>query len=360
MLRRRPFSLPHAQAVPALAALLRGKRVGAVHPAELAEGAVYHNVVGFVLAAADEGWISLPDNVAGRLERRFAVQTLHASLLRRELPRVVAACSNPPLLLKGPAVADRFYADPRLRPFVDLDLLVPRGELRGDVAALVAAGFKSLEAFRPGFGEKRGHDVHLVRGAAAGRVDVELHWRVGDDRLAEALSYELLRTGAEDLGGALVPAVPEQLLVLAVHLLGDRAKRLCWINDLALTGSAATAEEWLRAFELARALSLLWVLHRALDYPGELLGFDRARPLPAGPRPAFGPLRAAEELDLRASTHVGRLAALSWRERPGYVRDVLVPTRAGLEGTVGGDGAPTWKLVARHLHRAVAGALPRR
>ena len=361
MLRRQPFSLPYAQAVPTLAALLRGGEAAPADPAELAEGAVYHNVAGFVLAAADEGRISLPGEVAGRLERRFAVQTLRASLLRRELPEVVAACSNPPLLLKGPAVADRFYADPRLRPFVDLDLLVPRGELRGDVDALVAAGFKPVEAFRPGFGEELGHDVHLVRGAGAGRVDVELHWRVGDDRLAEALSYELLRAGAADLvGGALVPAVAEQLLVLAVHLLGDRAKRLCWIKDLALTGSAATAEEWLRAFELARDLSLLWVLHRALDYPAELLGSDRARPLPAGPRPAFGPLRAAEELDLRASTHVGRLAALPWRERPGYVRDVLVPTRAGLEGTVGGDGAPTWKLVARHLHRAVAGILPRR
>ena len=356
MLRRRPFSLPHSQAVPALAAVLRGQRVAAID----ADATVYHNVAGFVLAAADEHRLSLSDDVAERLEHRFAIQALRSSLLRRELAGVAAACSEPPVLLKGPGVADRFYADPRLRPFTDLDLLVRRGALPADVAALAEAGFEALEQFRPRFGEELGHDVHLVRGAGAGRVDVELHWRIGDDPVGEALSYDVLSAGATQLDGALVPAVPEQLLVLAVHLLGDRAKRLDWVHDLALVGSAASAGEWLRAFELAQELGLLWVLHRALDYPAELLGFERARPLPPGPSPAFGPLRAVEELDLRASTHVGRLAALPWRARPGYVRDVLVPTRAGLEGTVGGDGAPVWKLVGRHLRRAVAGLTPRR
>lgn len=360
MLRRRQFSLPHARAVPTLAALLRGESAEAVDPGVLADGAVFHNVVGFVLAAADDGRISLSSEVEDQLSRRFAIQALRSSLLRRELPGVVSTFSQPPVLLKGPAVADRFYADARLRPFVDLDLLVPREELASDVDALVASGFAPREEFRPGFGEELGHDIHLTRGSGPGRVDVELHWRVSDDRLGEALSYDLLRSDAGELGGALVPALPGQLLILAVHLLGDRAKRLDWIHDLALVGSAASAEEWLRAFELAQELDLAWVLHRALDYPGALLGFDRARPLPPAPRPAFGPLRAAEELDLRASTHVGRLAALPWRERPGYVRDVLVPTRAGLEGTVGGDGAPTWRLVARHLRRAVAGLAPRR
>ena len=360
MLRRRPLSLPHAQGVPTLAALLRGEQVGAVDSGALVDDAAFHNVTGFVLAAADEGRVSIPGEVERQLWRRFAVQALRSSFLRRELPGVVAACSQPPLLLKGPAVADRFYAEPRLRPFVDLDLLVPREELPDDVEALVAAGFEPLEEFRPGFGEEFGHDVHLVRGSGPGRVDVELHWRVSDDRLGEALSYDLLRSGAGELGGALVAAPPEQLLVLAVHLLGDRAKRLDWVHDLALVGTASSPEEWRRAFELARELGLLWVVHRALDYPAGLLGFDRVRPLPPGPRPAFGPLRAAEELDLRASTHVGRLAALSWRERPRYLRDVLVPTRAGLEGTVGRDGAPTWRLVGWHVRRAIAGLAPRR
>lgn len=360
MLRRRPFTLPYGAAVPALAELLRGGRLERAEAATIADGAAYHNVAGFVLAALDEGRIALPDEVARRLEHRVARQALRASLLRRALPEISRGCPEPPILVKGPAVADRLYPDATLRPFADLDLLLRRDALSGAVEALAGAGFRPREEFRPGFGEQHGHDVHLVRGSGAGRVDVELHWRVGDDALGEAVSYDLLRATAESLDGVLVPALPEQLLVLAVHLLGDRAKRLVWVNDLALAQRVASEEEWRRAFGLAGELGLLWVLHRALDYPAALLGADRPRPLPAGPRPRFGPLRAAEELDLRASTHVGRLAALRWRERPRYLRDVLVPTRAGLEGTVGGDGAPTWRLVARHLGRAVAGLAPRR
>jgi hypothetical protein len=359
VLRRRPFTLPHGEAVPALADLLRGRAVAAPNAAAVADGAVHHNVVGFVLAASDDGRIELPSDVLRRLEGRFARQALRASLLRGALPGIVTLCSEPPVLLKGPAVA-RLYAEPSLRPFADLDLLVARDALAGAVAALVEAGFAAHEEFRPGFGAEHGHDVHLVRGSGAGRVDVELHWRIGDDALGEALSYDVVRATAESLDGVLVPAPAEHLLVLAVHLLGDRAKRLAWVNDLALAQRAATEEEWRRTFDLARDLGLLWVLHRALDYPRELLGAARQRPLPAGPKPRFGPLRAAEELDLRASTHVGRLAALPWRKRLRYLRDVLVPSRAGLEGTVGGDGAPTWRLVARHLGRAAGGLAPRR
>jgi hypothetical protein len=67
-----------------------------------------------------------------------------------------------------------------------------------------------------------------------------------------------------------------------------------------------------------------------------------------------------EELDFRASTHVGRLAGLGWGGRSRYLRQVLLPTREGLRGTVGHDGAPTWRLVVRHVQRTVAGLAPRR
>jgi hypothetical protein len=63
-----------------------------------------------------------------------------------------------------------------------------------------------------------------------------------------------------------------------------------------------------------------------------------------------------EALDLRASPHVGRLAAMGWRERLPYLRAVLIPTRAGLRGTVGRTGdESTWRLVARHARQALLG-----
>ena len=353
MLRRRPFSLPFPDAVPRLAAILRGGAPPQTISAELAAAALYHGVAGYLLPAV----AAREDLVDG-----YTRAVLRSALLRRTLPEIVTAladASASPVLLKGPAVADRFYPEPGLRTFADLDLLVPRSELPAAVAALVGIGYAAREEFRPGFAEEFGHDVHLVGPPEGGRVDVELHWRVGDDPVAHALDHARLAGGAAELdvvGTRMrVPAATDLLLMLAVHLLSDRAKRLIWVQDLVLVSEAVADNEWNRLF----ADDLGWVLHRALDYAAALLAYDRPRPLPAGPPPRWGPLRAVEELDVRAAPHVGRLALLDWRGRGRYLRDVLVPTRAGLEGTVGGDGAGAWRLAARHAARAVTSLAPR-
>jgi hypothetical protein len=127
-----------------------------------------------------------------------------------------------------------------------------------------------------------------------------------------------------------------------------------------LISDSAEAEQWRRAFELADDLALGWVLHRALDYAARHLGFERKRPTDPGPPPAWGPLRAVEELDLGASVHIGRLALLPWRQRPRYLRDVLFPSREGLRVRVGEDEAPTWRMVGRNLRTAFQGLGRRR
>jgi Uncharacterised nucleotidyltransferase len=365
LFRREPLTLPYAYEVPLLAGLLRGASIVEPVGDRFIEAAVHHRVGGFVLAAGARGRVELPAAQREELAARFAVMALHSALLRSELPTVVAAldaAGSAPVLIKGPVIADRYYPDPGLRTFADLDLLVQRERLGAAVGALAEAGYEQLLEFRPGFGERHGHDVHVVRRIGNSRVDVELHWRIGDDPVSSALDWGRLRSGEHRLplnGCSVAVAGPaEQLLVLAVHLLSDRAKRLVWIEDLVLAGGAAAEDEWERAFELAGAAGLSWVLHRSLDYAAAVLAFDRARPLPAGPPPPWGPLRAVETLDLGASTHVGRLAILEWRGRTRYLRDVLVPTRAGLEGTVGGDGAPLWRLAGRHARSVIRGAAP--
>ena len=157
-----------------------------------------------------------------------------------------------------------------------------------------------------------------------------------------------------------VPGPPWELLVLALHLLSDRGKRLIWLVDLRAAGLAASEADWRESFDLADRHGLLWVLHRALDYVERYLGFDRPRPLGAGPPPAWGPLRAVEELDAGASLHVGRLAIMRGREKAAYLRRVLLPSREGLRDSVGQDGAPTWRLLGRHVRAAAAGLRPRR
>lgn len=71
-------------------------------------------------------------------ERGAAISSLVAPRL---LARVREACDGPILVIKGPEVAAR-YPDPALRPFKDLDLLVPRPEEAQE--ALLAVGFEPI------------------------------------------------------------------------------------------------------------------------------------------------------------------------------------------------------------------------
>jgi hypothetical protein len=369
VLRRRPFALPFDDQTPVLAALLTRSGDPLAQPrdaARLVDAALYHRVDGYAAEAVRRGQLALSPGPRGRLARIAAVHRVHSRALRHELadlaPILADACGAEPVCIKGPAIADRFYPEPGLRTFADLDLLVLPAQMRAAVDALSSRGYDTVLEFRPGFGERHGHDVHLRRMVGSRQLDVELHWRIGDDPACEGLDHARMSGGerlALDGSGVGVPPIAEHLVCLTAHLLSDRAKRLIWIQDLALAGEAASERDWRRAFEVARELGLDWVTHRALDYAGHHLGFDRPRPLPAGPPPAWGPLRAVEELDVRASTHVGRLAAMGWHARARYLGQVLVPTREGLAGTVGGDGASGWRLVGRHVRAVALGLRPR-
>jgi hypothetical protein len=372
--RRTPLSLPYPDQVPQLVRFLdehperaRG-RSEPIAPKRLVDAALYHYVAGYVVRAERSGRVELPTGERERVVAAATGSVVHAAVLRNELRNVSGVvgdvCGGPPLLLKGPALAERFYPDRGLRTYVDLDLLVPRDKLEAASRALVAHGYETLEEFRPGYAERYGHDIHVRRRLPDRTLDVELHWRIGDDPIGVSLSHERLAPDAQivQIGGApiAVPAPPAHLLLLAVHLLSDRKKRLCWINDIALLAASLDDPAWSETFALAAELGLAWPLHRSLDYAAHHLGFDRPRVGATVPPPRWGPMRAVEELDLRASPHIGRLAGLGWRERVAFMRSVLLPTRAGLVGTVGQDGAATWRLVVRHIHRTIAGLTPRR
>jgi hypothetical protein len=368
VLRRRPFALPQAESLPDLIALLQNaERIAPADPPRFVDAVVAHRVMGSAAAALDANRLVLPAAEAQVVRDAQAVVALRSALMRRELTLIAEplsqAVETPPIVLKGPAIADRFYPDPRLRAFADLDLLVPRKRLGDAVAALEGLGYTERVELREGFGATHGHDVHMSRRIGQRSADVELHWRVGDDALGEALTHEALLEAGVPAGAASAchyPAPGDQLLVCSMHLLSDRLKRLAWIEDLRRVSLALDESAWRRTFERARALGLLWVLDRALDYAAHHLDYRRARPLSAGEPPPWGPLRAVEELDLRASLHLGRLAALPWRRRPRYLRDVLIPSRAGLRGTVGTDGAGRGRMALRHLSRVARGLVPRR
>ena len=190
---------------------------------------------------------------------------------------------------------------------------------------MTSRGYEPLEEFASGFAERHGHDVHMRRRRGSHRIDVELHWRIGTipprRRLITAASAPTPRSpdrrrarpgsrapGAAALPGRASPERPHQ----AAHLGEGRRRDFRGRRRVRVAAGVRNS---------GRARPRVGSPPRA-----------RLRGSPPGPRPSppatsrssppWGPLRAVEDLDARASTHVGRLAALSWRDRPRYLRSL--------------------------------------
>ena len=260
---RRALSLPYGDQAPLLASLVlaRSEPSGG-DSRQIVDAAGYHRVVGYAIEAMEHGRLAHETTAWHELLARRMSETAQANLLRTELvqvrPVLEAACDAPPILVKGPAVADRFYHPARLRPFRDLDLLVPPARLDAAVGALEQTlGYRRAPEPWPGYGERQGHHVALTRKVGARPVWVELHWRLSDDPVARGLDHARLLAGSQPLelieGSIPVPSVADQLLVLAVHLVQENRKRLAWINDLALVSRAASEPQWRAAFDGAGA-----------------------------------------------------------------------------------------------------------
>ena len=201
--------------------------------------------------------------------RRALGQTVPPGLARDELraafalhavpgllAEVRAACEGPILLIKGPAAAER-YPQPELRPFVDLDLVVPDAEQTQ--AELVAAGFVPTgdAAFYAGVE----HHLQPLRSPRF-PIDIEIHDRPKWVAALDPPAFGELVAGAAPaafgVDGILDPAPARHALVLAAHLWSHEPfTRLLRLLDVVLTAQAADPKE-VESVARAWKLSRLW------------------------------------------------------------------------------------------------------
>jgi len=308
----------HSAQLPALVALLTEGRP-LPHDEATTRAAVYHRLEGYAVRA----------DPASPLLDTHRKAALSSALVRGQLAgaaRIVAnAAGASPVLVKGPAAA-ALHPSPELRPFGDLDLVVPRAELRRAAAALCDVGWRLSRAPRmgiaggepwPGFTEDYGHELGLARDIGARVVGLELHWRLVDDVRADALDRDTLARGGRELDAAIVPATPRLLVALALHLVAHPDRRLIMAQDVTLAARGGVDD----AFVLADELGLAWELHLALDAAERYTGLTVERPAARPDKPRLGPLRTALWRGPRpVGVHIGRLAALDWPRRVRYVR----------------------------------------
>lgn len=193
----------------------------------------------------------IPDElVADR--RGGALLAIITSIVLRE---VREACDGPILLLKGPDAA-AYYPDPALRPFRDLDLLVP--DARAVQAGLLAAGFELT-------GDERLYrGIHHLRPVISPKlpVPIEIHERPKwIDGLPEPPVEELFAIAVPSATGvegilALPPA--EHAVLLAAHAWAHvPLRRLLDLVDVAAAAQHAHPEE-LRARAADWGMTRVW------------------------------------------------------------------------------------------------------
>lgn len=162
-----------------LSLLLTGRHVHTVEPDPATNWAVVgdlarqHGVSSLLYWQAGR---DIPAELRDGLQRDFYVAAARAMVAERRLASVLKALeatSVPALVLKGAAIA-AWYPDPALRPYGDLDVLVPRTQLDEAVEALEGLGYHCT--YSRAWSLEYGYDVPMA--SDDGLSVVELHWRL--------------------------------------------------------------------------------------------------------------------------------------------------------------------------------------
>jgi hypothetical protein len=177
--------------------------------------------------------------------RRLIDRSVLSLAIRGQTREIVAAfrtAGRPVAVLKGADFADHLYPDPSLRPFRDLDLLVPRAAMddaEGTISRLSYVSCEPSMKYAGGYGERRWIRPNRHEGA------VEIHWNLVNSptiRRGVTLSWEDLALETDPQDGMIRPTAPARLLIAAVHAAaGHGFDRLQPLYDICLASRRCEA-----------------------------------------------------------------------------------------------------------------------
>lgn len=201
--------------------------------------ATAHRIAPWLAAALDAGEGDAPPALEATLQQLAFGATFRTLVQFRELVALLTEFNSRDIhtiVLKGPAIADRYYADPGLRPYGDIDLLVHEHDEAAVIELLLARGFSIHTAEEQG----RLHHDHGLFQQIFVRDDgcvVEVHFDHLQIGLRPAEMDEVwTRAVPHEFGGqAALVIEPNDLFVhLCVHLQRHGYERLIWFKDLDL------------------------------------------------------------------------------------------------------------------------------
>jgi len=224
----------------------------------------------------------IPQAILQKLVEECRATAHRNLLLTRDLVSLLGLFREAGILviaLKGPVLAEELYDDVLLRPFSDIDILVPRHEAGRAKDLLIRDGYKpTLQLSRPA-------EQAFVRSQCERefrRDDratvIELHWAILPRSLSPAFDSKALwrRARGTTFAGTdvLTPAPEDLLLFLCAHGAKHQWSRLKWLVDISALVAMHSDLDWhlvLDTAAAARECRPLWLgmllAHDVLDAP---------------------------------------------------------------------------------------------
>jgi hypothetical protein len=227
---------------PALLAIARAGLPGAVPPPrdgwhDHLDAVLSHGLAGLFAASASMGIVRIDADIAGRLQRQLDAEAVRGVQLEGELLRLAPALEHlGGVVLKGAVLAHAAYPDPLLRPFTDIDLLVPGDRIEHAITVLGSYGYERARPEpAPGYDTRVGKAVVLRH---PGGVLIDLHRTLAAGRAGEGIDVDeiirgrrLVRLGPHAVSA---PSWEAHLVECALHaVVGDGLARPLSLRDIA-------------------------------------------------------------------------------------------------------------------------------
>lgn len=236
-------------------------------------------LTGLLVAAVDDG--AFPTTVAQAEQAAAAqVESMHLALvLEQLLVRLVDGLDGADVdyrVLKGPAYARLVYPDPALRPFGDIDILVPGDQL--DLAATVlktTGAWRPVPELRPGFDRRFGKGA-TFRTAAGHEIDLHRTFIFGPFGMRMRAGDLFISADPFVVGGRTMKTLTAEgrFVHACFHaLLGSPQPRLLPMRDIAQIAST-TSFDLGAATELARSWRAEAVVATAVRTAWRILSID--------------------------------------------------------------------------------------
>ncbi len=319
---------------------------------------------GLALAHAEHLQVRLTPDTRSRLHEAHQANVARALAVESTAVKVLdvlASRSIPVVVTKGPGVA-MTYPEPSLRPYGDIDVLVPSDRFTEAMTSLTRTGFEEyFDAGEPRsyFDRFCREGVNLVR-PDGGSID--LHHRIPPWVWGERLTFPRLIAGSrrhDIAGGAVTVLDPmHNMLVAALHVISDRrdqpgSKLITW-RDIVSLAAVCDPE---RVVSEARRVELDWYLAFIMR---QLPRYTALRPIidrlgTPDPRPgdAFR-LRRLLPPSLGSRHQIAQVFRLPAPNAMAFLAGYVVPSRDFLAKRYGEEGGYLrwWREATGRLRQA--------